>query len=223
MGLLLCGVVTHTRQYFEKFQSYNMSTLDQGSPAPDQEWESNRPSSRGKEDSEESGRGGYDGPSGMDPDGLIDSNWDQVCENFDDMNLREELLRGIYAYGFEKPSAIQQRAIVPCVKGHDVIAQAQSGTGKTATFAVSILQGIGTSIKSVQALVLAPTRELANQIIKVITALGDYMDVECYACIGGTNVRKEIGMLKENGYQVIVGTPGRVLDMIANRRAINAS
>jgi len=64
---------------------------------------------------------------------------------------------------------------------------------------------------------------LANQIIKVITALGDYMDVECYACIGGTNVRKEIGMLKENGYQVIVGTPGRVLDMIANRRAINAS
>merc|ERR1711970_217820 len=138
-------------------------------------------------------------------------------------DLREELLRGIYAYGFEKPSAIQQRAFVPCIKGMDVIAQAQSGTGKTATFAISILQGIDTSIKSVQALVLAPTRELANQIIKVITALGDYMDVECYACIGGTNVRKEIGMLKENGYQVIVGTPGRVLDMIANRRAINAS
>merc|ERR1712226_964944 len=115
------------------------------------------------------------------------------------MNLNTKLGRGIYGYGFEKPSSIQQRAIVPC------------------------LQGIDTSIKSVQALVLAPTRELANQIIKVITALGDYMDVECYACIGGTNVRKEIGMLKENGYQVIVGTPGRVLDMIANRRAINAS
>lgn len=78
----------------------------------------------------------------MEPEGVIDSNWDEVCENFDDMELREELLRGIYAYGFEKPSAIQQRAIVPCVKGYDVIAQAQSGTGKTATFSISILQKV---------------------------------------------------------------------------------
>ena len=78
----------------------------------------------------------------MEPEGVIDSNWDEVCENFDDMELREELLRGIYAYGFEKPSAIQQRAIVPCVKGFDVIAQAQSGTGKTATFSISILQKV---------------------------------------------------------------------------------
>jgi len=163
------------------------------------------------------------GPVNLNDDGEIQSTWDEVHETFDDMNLNTKLVRGIYGYGFEKPSSIQQRAIVPCIKGMDVIAQAQSGTGKTATFAISILQGIDTSIKSVQALVLAPTRELANQIIKVITALGDYMDVECYACIGGTNVRKEIGMLKENGYQVIVGTPGRVLDMIANRRAINAS
>ncbi len=91
----------------------------------------------------------------------------QVCENFDDMALREELLRGIYAYGFEKPSAIQQRAIVPCVKGLDVIAQAQSGTGKTATFSISILQQIDTSKPQCQALILAPTRELAQQIQKV--------------------------------------------------------
>lgn len=69
----------------------------------------------------------YDGPAGMEPDGLIESNWETVVDSFDDMNLKEELLRGIYAYGFEKPSAIQQRAIVPCVKGLDVIAQAQSG------------------------------------------------------------------------------------------------
>ena len=86
----------------------------------------------------------------MDPDGVIDSNWDEVTENFDDMNLREELLRGVYAYGFEKPSAIQQRAIVPCVKGHDVIAQAQSGTGKTATFSISILQQIDTKLAQCQ-------------------------------------------------------------------------
>lgn len=81
------------------------------------------------------------------------------------MELKEELLRGIYAYGFEKPSAIQQRAILPCVKGHDVIAQAQSGTGKTATFSISILQKIDTKLNECQALILAPTRELAQQVI----------------------------------------------------------
>merc|ERR1711979_72471 len=100
--------------------------------------------------------------------GVIDSNWDEVCENFDDMDLREELLRGIYAYGFEKPSAIQQRAIIPCIKGYDVIAQAQSGTGKTATFAISILQSINIDLSETQALILAPTRELAHQIQKVV-------------------------------------------------------
>lgn len=80
------------------------------------------------------------------------------------MNLREDLLRGIYAYGFEKPSAIQQRAIVPCIKGHDVIAQAQSGTGKTATFAISILEQLDIGLNETQALILAPTRELAQQV-----------------------------------------------------------
>lgn len=102
----------------------------------------------------------------MDP-GTLDTDWDQVVETFDDMNLKEELLRGIYAYGFEKPSAIQQRAIMPCIQGRDVIAQAQSGTGKTATFSISILQQIDTSIRECQALILAPTRELAQQIQKV--------------------------------------------------------
>lgn len=67
------------------------------------------------------------GPAGMEPEGVIESNWNEVVDNFDDMNLKEELLRGIYAYGFERPSAIQQRAILPCIKEHDVIAQAQSG------------------------------------------------------------------------------------------------
>ena len=106
----------------------------------------------------------------MDVEGVIESNWDEVYDSFDDMNLKEELLRGIYGYGFEKPSAIQQRAIMPCLKGHDVIAQAQSGTGKTATFSISILQTIDTSIRECQALVLAPTRELAMQIQKVSQA-----------------------------------------------------
>ncbi|KAJ9576938.1 hypothetical protein L9F63_006464 [Diploptera punctata] len=161
----------------------------------------------------------YDGPPGMDPDGVIESTWEEVVENFDDMNLKEELLRGIYAYGFEKPSAIQQRAIIPCVKGHDVIAQAQSGTGKTATFSISILQQIDTSNHECQALILAPTRELAQQIQKVVIALGDFMSAQCHACIGGTNVREDIRKL-ETGVHVVVGTPGRVYDMI-NRRALS--
>jgi len=134
------------------------------------------------------------------------------------MDLKPELLRGIYAYGFERPSAIQQRAIVPVIKGHDVIAQAQSGTGKTATFSISILQKLDMSVKGCQALILAPTRELAQQIQKVVVALGDYMNVECHACIGGTNVREDMAKLQE-GVQVVVGTPGRVYDMI-NRRAL---
>jgi translation initiation factor 4A len=152
----------------------------------------------------------------MDPDGVIDSNWDEVTENFDDMNLREELLRGVYAYGFEKPSAIQQRAIVPCVKGHDVIAQAQSGTGKTATFSISILQQIDTKLAQCQALVLAPTRELAQQIQKVVIALGDYMGAQCHACIGGTSVREDMRKL-DAGQHIVVGTPGRVFDMISRK------
>eukprot|EP00126_Sphaerothecum_destruens_P000400 Sdes_comp10453_c0_seq1m2150 len=151
-------------------------------------------------------------------EGEIETNWDQVVESFDDLKLKDDLLRGIYSYGFEKPSAIQQRAIMPCLKGHDVIAQAQSGTGKTATFAISILQQIDTSIRACQALILAPTRELAQQIQKVIIALGDYLQVECHACIGGTNVREDMRKL-ESGAHIVVGTPGRVFDMI-NRRAL---
>jgi len=152
------------------------------------------------------------------PEGEIETNWNEVVENFDNMDLKPELLRGIYAYGFERPSAIQQRAIVPVVKGHDVIAQAQSGTGKTATFSIAILQQIDPNIRGTQALILAPTRELAQQIQKVVMALGDYMKVECRSCTGGTNVRDEINTLKE-GVQIVVGTPGRVFDMI-NRDAL---
>ena len=105
-----------------------------------------------------------------------------------------------------------------CVSGHDVIAQAQSGTGKTATFSIAILQQLDMNINECQALVLAPTRELAQQIQKVVIALGDYMEAQCHACIGGTNVREDMAKL-QNGVHVVVGTPGRVFDMI-NRRAL---
>ncbi|KAG5176385.1 eukaryotic initiation factor 4A [Tribonema minus] len=160
-----------------------------------------------------------DAPHGAAPDDeVIETNWDEAVESFDAMELREELLRGIYAYGFEKPSAIQQRAIKPILMGKDVIAQAQSGTGKTATFAISILQKIDVGLQECQALVLAPTRELAQQIVKVVRAIGDYMNIQVHACVGGTAVRDDIRTL-QNGVHVVVGTPGRVYDMI-NRRAL---
>ncbi|KAK5008736.1 translation initiation factor eIF4A [Elasticomyces elasticus] len=146
----------------------------------------------------------------------IESNYDEVTDSFDNMNLKSELLRGIYAYGFERPSAIQQRAIMPVIKGNDVIAQAQSGTGKTATFSVSVLQKIEPNVKACQALILAPTRELAQQIQKVVVAIGDFMNIECHACIGGTSVRDDMKALGD-GPQVVVGTPGRVQDMIQRR------
>ncbi|PWA01490.1 hypothetical protein BB558_002417 [Smittium angustum] len=136
--------------------------------------------------------------------------------SFEDLNLKEDLLRGIYAYNFEKPSAIQQRAIQPIIKERDVIAQAQSGTGKTGTLAISILQRIETGNRETQALVLSPTRELATQTQSVILALGDYMNVQCHACIGGTNVGEDIRKL-EYGQHVVSGTPGRVFDMIRRK------
>jgi translation initiation factor 4A len=147
---------------------------------------------------------------------IIESNVDEIVESFDDLKLTENLLRGIYSYGFEKPSAIQQRAIKPLLDGRDTIGQAQSGTGKTATFVVGCLQKIDYNNRATQALILAPTRELAQQIQKVALALGDFLKVRCHACIGGTSVREDIDKMRE-GQQLIVGTPGRVYDMITKR------
>jgi translation initiation factor 4A len=203
--------------------------------------------------------------------------WTDSFDSFDQMNLHENLLRGIYAYGapspaalgarpprraakpyppprpaafsparrraarrrrppdrrrpdrpppppraagFEKPSAIQQKGIVPFAKGLDVIQQAQSGTGKTATFCAGVLQNLDYALLECQALVLAPTRELAQQIEKVMRALGDYLSVKCHACVGGTSVREDTRIL-QTGVHVVVGTPGRVYDML-RRRALRA-
>ena len=148
----------------------------------------------------------------------------QVYPTFESLDLKEDLLRGIYSYNFEKPSAIQQRAILPISQGRDVIAQAQSGTGKTATFSIGILQKIDTGLRETQALVLAPTRELAIQIQSVVLALGDYMNVQVHACIGGTKVGEDVKKL-DYGQHVVTGTPGRVYDMIRrqNLRTRNIS
>jgi len=137
----------------------------------------------------------------------------EVFDSFDKMNLKDNLLRGIFAYGFEKPSYIQQKAIVPLSKSRDLLAQAQSGTGKTGSYTIGMLQLIDEKRREAQALILTPTRELAQQVQYVVSCLGDYMEIVVHACIGGTSIREEINTLRK-GVHVVVGTPGRVYDMI---------
>ncbi len=142
------------------------------------------------------------------------------AETFDEMNLKPSLLRGIYAHGFERPSAIQQRAIRPILRGRDVIAQSQSGTGKTAVFSISSLQMLDEKIKDTQVVVLSPTRELAEQTQRVIQSLGDYMNVKSHACIGGKSLGLDLKAMEQGGAQIVSGTPGRVFDLI-RRSALN--
>ena len=142
-----------------------------------------------------------------------ESNWDDAISSFDDMELPESLLRGIYAHGFEKPTAIQQRGIKAVMSGRDLIAQAQSGTGKTGAFAIGSLACINSKLHGCQALILAPTRELAKQHKRSITSLAEYMGITCHACVGGKSVRDDIRVLRQ-GAHIVSGTPGRIHDMI---------
>ena len=126
-------------------------------------------------------------------------------------------MRGIYSYGFENPSPIQKKGIGPILTGKDVIAQAQSGTGKTGAFTISTIQCIDETVNEIQGLILAPTRELAIQIHDVVTKLGSFVEnLSCALLIGGRSVEQDI----EKNPQIIVGTPGRIHDLI-RRRKIN--
>eukprot|EP01129_Flabellula_baltica_P000405 TRINITY_DN10423_c0_g1_i1.p1 TRINITY_DN10423_c0_g1~~TRINITY_DN10423_c0_g1_i1.p1 ORF type:complete len:422 (-),score=112.92 TRINITY_DN10423_c0_g1_i1:56-1321(-) len=137
----------------------------------------------------------------------------QAIDHFDDMNLNEDLLRGIYTIGFEKPSIIQQKAILPTASGRDIIAQAQSGTGKTATFTIGTLQRLDFDRNVPQALILAPTRELAEQIHTVVESIGEYLGCKSVLSIGGTLIDDNQAKI-ESGVHVVVGTPGRTLDLL---------
>ena len=99
------------------------------------------------------------------------------------------------------------------MEGSDTIGQAQSGTGKTATFVIGALQRVDFSKRLCQTLMLAPTRELADQIYRVVIALGDYLHVRAHICIGGKSIQEDSKQLR-SGQHVVVGTPGRVFDMI---------
>ena len=136
-------------------------------------------------------------------------------DSFDVMGIRPALLRGIYAYGFEHPSTIQQRAIVPMSQGKDILAQSQSGTGKTATFLIgSLMQITSDFVENPQILIITPTRELALQIQNVSKALSNYTDTKCSVVIGGCNIREDINKLRNEVNHIIVGTPGRILHLL---------
>lgn len=137
----------------------------------------------------------------------------EVLDNYDDMGLKEALLRGVYGYGWEKPTPVQERAIKPMIEGGDLIAQAQSGTGKTGAFSIGALQIADDTKRASQVLILSPTRELADQSYKVINDLSTYTKIKAMLCIGGMNVRNMISGLKQ-GPQIVVGTPGRIRHMI---------
>nr|ABV68940.1 ATP-dependent DEAD-box helicase [Apocynum venetum] len=140
----------------------------------------------------------------------------EAITSFNGMGLKEDLIRGIYAYGFEKPTPIQQRAVMPLIQGRDAIAQAQTGSGKTSMIALSVCQVADTSVRDVQALILSPTRELATQTERVLIALGDRININAHVCIGGNSVGEDIHKL-EKGVHVVSGTPGRLIDMIKRR------
>ena len=139
-------------------------------------------------------------------------------DSFDDMDINENILRGIYSVGFERPSAIQQKAIVPIKEGRDILAQAQSGTGKTGAFSIGSLCRVDPTLKKTQVLVLAPTRELAQQIESVVSSVSAYMSITVYSATGGTPMKDDIRAM-EKGAQFVVGTPGRVYDLM-NRKVL---
>jgi translation initiation factor 4A len=142
---------------------------------------------------------------------------------WDELPLNENILRGIYGYGLERPSPIQSKAILPVIQGHDVIAQAQSGTGKTATFTIASLARIDLSLREEQILIVAPTRELVQQIVNVVNNIGSFMEgLLVKVVLGGGSISDDIDYFKRNAPQIIVGCPGRMLDLL-KRKIIHTS
>ena len=144
-------------------------------------------------------------------------------DNWDELNISPELLRGIYAYGLEKPSPIQRRSLTSLIKGRDVIAQAQSGTGKTAAFTIGALSRLNITNKTTQILCLSPTRELSTQTASVMTSIGSMIQgLSIQVLVGGNSVDQDIYNLKNDTPHIVVGCPGRVYDLM-RRNQLNTS
>ena len=138
---------------------------------------------------------------------------------FEDLQINDDIKRAVLEMGFEEPSPIQAQSIPVILSGKDVIGQAQTGTGKTAAFSIPLLEMVNPEDKSLQAVVLCPTRELAIQVSSEIRKIGKYMHgVKTLPVYGGQPIDRQIKSLK-GGVQVVIGTPGRVIDHI-NRKTL---
>lgn len=144
---------------------------------------------------------------------------------FESMQLKPGLLRGLISHGFTSPSPIQQRALVPILNGRDLVAQDRSGVGKTTMVGIAVNQIVDAKRPHVQAVLLSPTRELASQTARTVSALGErHLGTKCCACVGGTSVSDDVknlsGSRGGSATHVVSGTPGRVLDLIKRHQAI---
>lgn len=138
--------------------------------------------------------------------------------SWDDFSFNEDLLRGIYNCGFEKPSPIQCKAIQPIIDKKDLIAQAQSGTGKTATFVIGALASIDYSLQENQVIIMSPVRELSVQTYEVVKNISCMIKkLSSVLLIGGGKIDEDISYLRKNKPQLIVGTPGRIYDLIEKK------
>lgn len=135
-----------------------------------------------------------------------------IYKSFEDMKLKQNILRGIFSHGFETPSYIQQKAIVQIQKKRDLIGQSQSGTGKTGAFTIGILNLLNENVRGVQALILSPTRELSEQIYNVFISISKYTKLKISLSVGGSVTEKL------DDTNVLIGTPGRVLDLLKNQK-----
>lgn len=144
-----------------------------------------------------------------------------IIQKFEDLPLTVEVMKGIKELGFTELFPIQAQAIIPLLKGKDVIGQAQTGTGKTAAFGIPMVERINQQKKKVQGLVLAPTRELAIQVAKRISRFSKYKKIKVLPIYGGESINKQIREL-QRGVHIVVGTPGRIIDHL-KRRTLNLS
>ena len=142
-----------------------------------------------------------------------------VINSWEQLNCSKSLLRGIFSYGFEQPSPIQKRACAPMIAGHDIIAQAQSGTGKTGSFTIGALAQVDTNKDFTQAIIISPTRELSMQTYQVISSIGSFINnLTIQLLIGGTSMDADCHKLQSTPPHVVIGCPGRIHSMLRRRK-----
>ena len=137
--------------------------------------------------------------------------------NLNELNIKPEIIKAVEEMGFDEFTEIQAQAIPFAKEGKDVLGQAQTGTGKTAAFVIPVLEQLDFESDDLQAIMLAPTRELAIQICQEIDKIGKYMNVRAMSVYGGEPIDKQMKLLK-NRPQIVVGTPGRCLDLLNRRK-----